>query len=58
MIEEPDLESAVFMRIVKDIEVESPGDANETLEMRRGDVYVIRYSAVRDAVRNGDVELI
>ncbi|KAK6334021.1 GINS complex subunit [Orbilia brochopaga] len=58
MVEEPDLESAVFLRVMKDVEVDIPWEAGEAIAMRRGDVYVIRYEAVREAVKNGDVELI
>ncbi|EWC46312.1 hypothetical protein DRE_04483 [Drechslerella stenobrocha 248] len=58
MVEEPDLESAVFLRVVRDVDVGIPWEAGEVMSMRRGDVYVIRYEAVRDAVKSGDVELI
>jgi len=60
MIEEPDLDGAVFCRVVKDVEgvsVRIPGTGTE-FELREGDIYVVRYSAVREFVGTGDVELI
>lgn len=61
MVEKPDMDSAVFCRVVRDPEgdatVRIPGtDAEFTLS--KGDVYVVRYSAVREFIGKGDVELI
>ncbi|KAK6517708.1 GINS complex subunit [Arthrobotrys conoides] len=58
MVEEPDLEGAVFLRVIRDVNVAIAWEGGETLDMRSGDVYVIRYSAVQEAVKRGDVELI
>ncbi|KAF3911877.1 hypothetical protein AA313_de0209886 [Arthrobotrys entomopaga] len=58
MVEEPDLDSAVFLRVVRDVDIEIAWEGGETVPMRAGDVYVIRYSAVKEAVKKGDVELI
>ncbi|CCX30662.1 Similar to DNA replication complex GINS protein SLD5; acc. no. Q2HE71 [Pyronema omphalodes CBS 100304] len=60
MIEEPDMESAVFCRVVKepiDGTVRIPGTDTE-FELRKDDVYVVRYSAIRQWVMTGEVELI
>jgi GINS complex subunit 4 len=62
MVEEPDLDSAVFCRVVKRIgEEESvvriPGTGTE-FRLNVGDVYVVRYSAVKEFVVRGEVELI
>ncbi|KAF8477023.1 hypothetical protein BDZ91DRAFT_688061 [Kalaharituber pfeilii] len=64
MIEEPDLDSAVFCAVVKDVggedggaEVVIPG-TGARFTLRKGDVYVVRYSAVRKFVLEGAVELI
>ncbi|KAL7276730.1 GINS complex subunit [Rhizina undulata] len=60
MIEEPDMDGAVFCKVVKDVEnrlVRIPGTDAE-FELRKGDIYVVRYSAVRAFVLNGEVELI
>ncbi|KAA8914262.1 hypothetical protein FN846DRAFT_896987 [Sphaerosporella brunnea] len=62
MVEEPDLDSAVFCRVVKRISDEEatvriPGTDTE-FRLALGDVYVVRYSAVRQFVEKGEVELI
>ncbi|KAL8930769.1 MAG: hypothetical protein Q9208_000310 [Pyrenodesmia sp. 3 TL-2023] len=59
MIEQPDVEKAVFVRALRDVEEPIIVDGTDIdFEMRRGDVYVVRWSAVRDVVMNGDAELI
>ncbi|MCJ1254182.1 GINS complex subunit [Lignoscripta atroalba] len=59
MIEQPDVDKAVFVRTLRDgrepVVVEGTDIA---FEMRRGDVFVVRWSAVRDRVEEGDAELI
>jgi GINS complex subunit 4 len=60
MVEEPDLDGAVFCKVVKDVEgriARIPGTDAE-FELRQGDVFVVRYSAVREFVLGGEVELI
>jgi len=60
MVEEPDMDSAVFCRVVKDVQdavVRIPGTETE-FELAKDDLYVVRYSAVRQFVVSGDVELI
>ena len=62
MIEEPDMDSAVFCRVVRDPEegeatVRIPGTDTE-FEMSKGDIYIVRYSAVREFIGRGDAELI
>jgi len=60
MVEEPDMDSAVFCRVVREVQnavVRIPGTDTE-FELAKGDVYVVRYSAVREFVVSGDVELI
>ncbi|KAL8941683.1 MAG: hypothetical protein Q9216_002096 [Gyalolechia sp. 2 TL-2023] len=59
MIEQPDVDKAVFVRALRDIEEPITVEGTDIdFEMRRGDVYVVRWSAVRDAVMHGDAELI
>ena len=59
MIEQPDLETAVFARVLRDVQEPVVIEGTDTaFEMRRGDVFVVRYSAVRESVAMGDVELI
>jgi GINS complex subunit 4 len=60
MVEEPDMDSAVFCRVVKDLKdtiVRIPGTDTE-FELRMDDLYVVRYSAVKEFVMRGEVELI
>jgi GINS complex subunit 4 len=75
MRDRPDLDAAVFARVLRDCRVRSlpdpgeeereeeegmrdDGDADADLEVRRGDVWVLRWRSVRRAVGRGDVELI
>ncbi len=59
MVEGPDADRAVFVRALRDggeaVYVEGTDTA---FEMRRGDVVVVRWSAVRGVVMAGDAELI
>jgi GINS complex subunit 4 len=57
MIDRPDLEKAVFVRVLRDCgEVVVPG-TDVRAEFRRGDVWVVRWSAVREKVMEGEVEV-
>lgn len=57
MVDHPDLDKAVFVRVLKDCgEVRVEG-TDVTCEFRRGDVWVLRWSAVRDKFLEGNVEL-
>lgn len=59
MVEQPDLDKAVFVRALRD--VDSPIFVEGTdiaFEMRIGDIYVVRWSAIRELVLAGDAELI
>jgi GINS complex subunit 4 len=57
MVERPDSEKAVFVRVLRDCgEVVVPG-TDVRAEMRRGDVWVVRWSAVREKVLEGSVEV-
>ena len=60
MVETPDLDAAVFCRVVKDVEdtISFPGTETEDAMLKKGDVMVVRYSAVRMYIKKGDVELI
>lgn len=60
MVDKPDEDAAVFCRILRDagtVEIQGEAGAAE-VELRRGDVWVLRWSAVRVATVKGDVELI
>jgi len=59
MVETPDVDKAVFVRGVRDVEEPVYVEGTDTyFEMRRGDVYVVRWSAVRGLVEAGEAELI
>lgn len=59
MIEQPDVDKAVFVRALRDAEEPVLVEGTDIdFEMRRGDVYMVRWSAVRDLVMNGGAELI
>ena len=59
MIEQPDIDKAVFVRVLKDVPEPIVMDGTDMdFTMKRGDVYVVRWSAVRDSVMEGDAELI
>ena len=59
MIEMPDLETAVFCRVLRDVNAPVLGPAvEEAPRWKRGDVHVLRYVTVREMVLEGDVELI
>ncbi|KAH7119038.1 hypothetical protein B0J11DRAFT_467632, partial [Dendryphion nanum] len=57
MVEKPDEDAAVFVRAIRDVgEVWVEGTENR-FEMKRGDVWVVRWSAVRSFVLGGAGEL-
>lgn len=59
MIEQPDVDKAVFVRALRDVHTPIVVEGTDmAFEMRRGDVYVVRWSAVRELVMGGDAELI
>ena len=60
MIDKPDEDKAVFVRALRDIGEVSVEGTDRQFQMKRGDVWVVRWSAVRKwAVGSGvgDVEL-
>ena len=60
MVDKAEEDSAVFCRVLRDAgSVDIQGEAGRAdVELKRGDVWVLRWSAVGEAVREGDVELI
>ena len=58
MIDKPDEDAAVFVRVLRDVgELEIEG-TDKRFEMKRGDVWVVRWSAIKGWVWSGDLELI
>ena len=59
MIEQPDLDKAVFVRALRDVREPIVVEGTDmAFEMRRGDVFIVRWSAVKETVEGGDAELI
>lgn len=59
MIEQPDIDSAVFVRGLRDIDSLIFAEGTDMgFEMKSGDIYVVRWSAIREFVLAGDAELI
>lgn len=58
MVEKPDEDAAVFCRALRDVGEIFVDGTDRRFEMKRGDVWVVRWSAVRTWVLAGDVELI
>lgn len=58
MIDHPDAEKAVFVRVLRDCGIVSVEGTDVRCEFAKGDVWVVRWSAVKDKVEQGDVELI
>ncbi|KIW03002.1 uncharacterized protein PV09_05660 [Verruconis gallopava] len=58
MIDRPDVDKAVFVRVLKNCgELIIPG-TDVRAELRRGDIWVVRWSAVSEKVLAGDAEVI
>jgi GINS complex subunit 4 len=58
MMDSPDMDKAVFCRVLRDIGTVQVDGTDVKCDMTRGDAWVIRWSAIKDAVERGDVELI
>jgi GINS complex subunit 4 len=58
MVDIPDLDSAVFVRALTNIgEIRVPG-TEIRCDLQRGDIWVLRWSAVKEIVQRGDAELV
>lgn len=59
MIELPDVDRAVFVRALRNIDPPIFVEGTDMgFQMLRGDIYVVRWSAIRQLVLSGDAELI
>jgi GINS complex subunit 4 len=60
MIETPDLESAVFIRLLRDdVAVSARGvDADDDARMRESDIVILRWADAKPLVDAGDAELV
>jgi GINS complex subunit 4 len=58
MIDTPDVDAAVFVRALKDAGVMEIEGTGTTCDIKRGDVWVVRWSAISAWVKAGDLEVI
>lgn len=59
MIDSPDLDTAVFIRMLRDKDVHGMGtDADVTLPAANGDILILRWSSAKSIVEDGDAELV
>lgn len=59
MIDTPDMETAVFIRMLQDRDVYGQGtDADVTLSAKDGDILILRWSSAKPVVEAGDAELV
>lgn len=59
MIDQPDLETAVFVRMLIDKDVYGRGtDADNVVAAENGDILIMRWSSAKEMVDAGDAELV
>lgn len=59
MIDSPDLDTAVFVRMLRDKDVYGRGtDRDNTLPTSNGDVLILRWSSAKQLVLDMDAELV
>ena len=58
MIDGPDRDTAVFCRVLRDSGMVTVEGTDSTFEMLKGDVFIVRWSSIRERVMNGDIELV
>ena len=59
MIDAPDLDAAVFIRLLRDTEVEGRGtDVDGRMNGKNGDVIILRWSDAKPLIESGRAELV
>lgn len=59
MVDGPDLDAAVFIRLLRDSAVVGRGtDTDDTMDGKTGDVVILRWSDARPLVQSGRAELV
>lgn len=58
MVDTPDMDAAVFCRVLKDLGTLRQEATDSEFDMKAGDVWVVRWSLIRDRVFRGEIELI
>jgi GINS complex subunit 4 len=58
MVDAPDPDTAVFIRMLRDTEVEGRGtDSDDSVTAKEGDILILRWSSAKPIVDAGDAEL-
>ncbi|KAI9710492.1 MAG: GINS complex subunit [Bogoriella megaspora] len=58
MVDAPDLDSAVFVRALRDVGTLRVEGTDTEIDVRKGDVWVVRWRTVRERVLEGEAELV
>ncbi|KAI9093104.1 hypothetical protein DFS34DRAFT_272852 [Phlyctochytrium arcticum] len=58
MVSKPDLDDSVIIRVQQSIGAFHLAYSKDTIEMNAGDQYILRYSAVKNLIEDGKVELV
>lgn len=58
MIEEPNLDSAVFARVCKPINQQLVLEGDERIALEEGNIFIIRYNLIREFIADGSIQLI
>lgn len=59
MVDTPDLDTAVFVRLLRDTVIESKGvDSDGAVESSDGSILILRWSDAKPLVERGDAELV
>ena len=58
MVDIPDLDKAIFIHVLEDVGEIRVSGTDVRCDLKRGDIWVQRWSAVKEIVERGDAELI
>ena len=59
MIDSPDMDTAVFIRMLRDMDVSGKGtDRDNTQQAKNGDILIMRWSSAKPIVEQKDAELV
>jgi GINS complex subunit 4 len=59
MVDTPDLDTAVFVRLLRDTVVQGRGvDADDEMDGKNGSILILRWSDAKGLCERGDAELV
>ncbi|KAI9017812.1 hypothetical protein BC832DRAFT_589058 [Gaertneriomyces semiglobifer] len=58
MVSSPDIESAVICRVREDVGIFQLDDSTETIDIRKNNIYIMRYKTLRRLLEEGRVDLV